>query len=1074
MSHLPINFKRHTMSGQIQRIIMAITLSILTSSLWAQNVGINTLVPKAGLHLVSNDGILATGVIGQGIVQDSGAGTRMMWIPYLGAFRAGGLNGETSDEFYTHRWDPDSIGIYSMAGGLNNRASGTFSLAFGSRNIASGDYSSVIGGFENIASGQYSFAAGYSNRAVSGYETVLGTYANLYTPNDPIGFDGNDRLFTIGNGYDQNHRSDAMTILKLGNVGINTDQPQDKLHIIGNVRIDAGRLPFVNTGGSVIIGEGAGSQDDFSGNQNILIGNNAGLNIVDGENNIGIGVQTLNNTVNTSNNVALGAYSLSNALTGIENSAVGTYALSATTSGINNAAFGTFSLQNNSTGSHNVAVGNAALFNNDAGNSNVAVGSAALYNNIGKTGNIAVGTNAGNLNNGDHNTFLGYESGAYNNGHHNVFIGSESGQNDTTSNKLIIDNSNTDSPLILGDFAKNKVTINDSLSSKYFQMTVGAQDGFVLQSNAMGNASWVAPSMLSSSVWTLSGNNIYTNNTGNVGIGLSNPTEKLEVIGNLKLHDGRIIFSNTGLGTFVGEDAGLNDIPANQNANSFFGYQSGLSNTTGAENTGLGANALTNNISGNKNTSIGNGSLNNNISGAKNIAIGYDAMQGLTTGSKNIAVGYFALKQNNASDNISLGEETGAMNTSGTSNVFLGSRAGEMNTGSSNVFLGNAAGNQETGSNKLYISNSSTSSPLVYGDFSVKKLTINDSLSTKQMELNGGRLSFTNTGQSVFIGNKAGMNDDHTTNNNVFIGEQAGKNNTTGTNDIAIGSFALDGSSNSFYNIALGQDALGSASLSGGYNIGIGNFSLQSNAGGGDNIALGQNSLGANTSGIRNISIGNYSMDANANGSYNTTLGFETLGENVAGNFNVAIGHYAGNGSTGSNNIFIGSSAGLLNTGSGNIFMGTDAGSNETGSNKLYIDNSSSGTPLIYGDFGTNEVTINDSLTVGKELGVATSTPNSTLEINGSVAAKFNSGLVAGTTNPDGTGMVWRYTTGTGTITLPSAASCTNRIYVIINQTGTPRTISSYRDLTTTPQTSISSSVALWIMSDGSLWYQIK
>jgi hypothetical protein len=70
--------------------------------------------------------------------------------------------------------------------------------------------------------------------------------------------------------------------------------------------------------------------------------------------------------------------------------------------------------------------------------------------------------------------------------------------------------------------------------------------------------------------------------------------------------------------------------------------------------------------------------------------------------------------------------------------------------------------------------------------------------------------------------------------------------------------------------------------------------------------------------------------------------------------------------------------------------------------------------------------------------------------------------------------MVWRYSTGTGNITLPGAGTCPNRIYVIINQTGTTRNISTYRDLTTTNQTTLGSSVALWLMSDGSQWWQIK
>ena len=41
------------------------------------------------------------------------------------------------------------------------------------------------------------------------------------------------------------------------------------------------------------------------------------------------------------------------------------------------------------------------------------------------------------------------------------------------------------------------------------------------------------------------------------------------------------------------------------------------------------------------------------------------------------------------------------------------------------------------------------------------------------------------------------------------------------------------------------------------------------------------------------------------------------------------------------------------------MFLGYFAGKNETGSNKLYIENSASTTPLIYGEFDTNNVKIN-------------------------------------------------------------------------------------------------------------------
>lgn len=68
---------------------------------------------------------------------------------------------------------------------------------------------------------------------------------------------------------------------------------------------------------------------------------------------------------------------------------------------------------------------------------------------------------------------------------------------------------------------------------------------------------------------------------------------------------------------------------------------------------------------------------------------------------------------------------------------------------------------------------------------------------------------------------------------------------------------------------------------------------------------------------------------------------------------------------TGVNNTICGVGAGTsLTDGTGNLFLGFNAGYNETGSNKLYIDNSNTAIFLIYGDFNTNALTINGSLTV--------------------------------------------------------------------------------------------------------------
>lgn len=81
-----------------------------------------------------------------------GAGTRMMWYPRKGAFRAGGINGT--------QWDAANIGDYSVAIGENVRASASHAVAFGLRSTAA-QQSSFAAGEDNTASGAASVALGY-------------------------------------------------------------------------------------------------------------------------------------------------------------------------------------------------------------------------------------------------------------------------------------------------------------------------------------------------------------------------------------------------------------------------------------------------------------------------------------------------------------------------------------------------------------------------------------------------------------------------------------------------------------------------------------------------------------------------------------------------------------------------------------------------------------------------------------------------------------------------------------------------------------------------------------------------
>jgi ribosomal protein S6E (S10) len=187
------------------------------------NVGIGPSSPEALLHVQGND-------IGEGNVLFSGSykttpgdppsagqGTRMMWYPDKAAFRAGFAGGG--------QWDKDNMGYFSVAFGNNTKASGQYASA---------------SGCATTASGMFSTAMGFSTTAPSYCETVLGNFNTDYTPAGQNSWNEADRLFVIGNGTPATSKSNALTILKNGNVGIGQDNPTVKLEVDGQVKITGG------------------------------------------------------------------------------------------------------------------------------------------------------------------------------------------------------------------------------------------------------------------------------------------------------------------------------------------------------------------------------------------------------------------------------------------------------------------------------------------------------------------------------------------------------------------------------------------------------------------------------------------------------------------------------------------------------------------------------------------------------------------------------------------------------------------------------------------------------------------
>jgi trimeric autotransporter adhesin len=119
----------------------------------------------------SAGGIVAHGVLGQGVIPATGPGERLMWHPFKGAFRAGsaGAAGSTA-------WDDADIGFYSWAGGTQTTASAFGSFAFGDQSVASA-VGAVAFGSQTVASGTVGFTAGASNEC-SGFACVAVGYTN--------------------------------------------------------------------------------------------------------------------------------------------------------------------------------------------------------------------------------------------------------------------------------------------------------------------------------------------------------------------------------------------------------------------------------------------------------------------------------------------------------------------------------------------------------------------------------------------------------------------------------------------------------------------------------------------------------------------------------------------------------------------------------------------------------------------------------------------------------------------------------------------------------------------------------
>jgi hypothetical protein len=250
--------------------------------------------------------------------------------------------------------------------------------------------------------------------------------------------------------------------------------------------------------------------------------------------------------------------------------------------------------------------------------------------------------------------------------------------------------------------------------------------------------------------WIFSDTNLINQNAGNVGIGLDEPREKLDVAGNILTRD-TLKFPGRYYPNFDVYNYGQMMIDSSDIK---IGYK--------YDNLG-------NILIGNSH--YGKTIFDLNITGTRNIGIGTDVFHETTTGNSNVCLGlYSGYNISSGSGNIFIGESAGEHISIGNGNICLGHQSGNGRNGGSNVFFGNRAG---------YSVNGSGGDNIMMGSYS-------------------GYLVHAGNSRCIFLGRYSGYNTND--DDNVYIGPDG-----TGSN--------ASGSKNIFFGYKVGQNWVGSNTL---------------------------------------------------------------------------------------------------------------------------------------------------------------------------------------------------------------------------------------------------------------------